>query len=96
MPIRLWMHDGESTRTERDNERSSGGEERQNNWEVIPITIDSGAVDTVGPKQAGRNFPIRPTKESRAGMVYRGANGSHIENYGEIGLEGELVEGKQQ
>ena len=63
---------------------------------MIPITIDSGAVDTLGPKKAGRNFPIRPTKESRAGMGYRGANGSHIENCGERDLDGELVEGIQQ
>ena len=49
----------------------------------------------MGPKKAGRSFPIKPTRESRAGIGYRGANGSHIENYGERDLEGEITEGKK-
>ena len=28
--------------------------------ETFPITIDSGAVDTVGPKKIGSGFPISP------------------------------------
>ena len=42
-------------------------------WEVIPITVDSGAVDTVGPKTAGNAFPILPTRESALGLGYRGS-----------------------
>ena len=44
-------------------------------WEVIRITVDSGAVDTVGPKAAGKAFPIVPTRESALGLRYRAANG---------------------
>ena len=31
-------------------------------WEEIQITIDSGAVDTVGPKEVGVGFPVQPTE----------------------------------
>ena len=47
-------------------------------WEVIPIAVDSGAVDTVGPKASGKSFPILPTRESLLGLGYRAANGSPI------------------
>ena len=58
-------------------------------WERIRIHIDSGAVDTVGPKSAGRAFPIKPTKASREGNNYIAANGSPIKNYGERLAKGE-------
>ena len=45
------------------------------------------------PRRQEKGFPIKPTRESRAGIGYRGANGSHIENYGERDLEGEIVDG---
>ena len=63
-------------------------------WETIPVTIDSGVVDTVGPKIAGRAFPIVPTRESRIGLGYRAANGSPIKNYGERTIEGITDNGK--
>ena len=44
--------------------------------EVFPTTIDSGAVDTVGPKRVGEGFPITPTKESKMGIGYKAANGT--------------------
>ena len=62
-------------------------------WEVIPITVDSGAVDTVGPKAAGKAFPIVPTRESQLGLGYRAANGSPIRNFGERAIEGHTEEG---
>ena len=44
--------------------------------EAAHISIDSGAVDTVGPKSAGRGFPIEQTEDSKAGRFYRAANGN--------------------
>ena len=58
-------------------------------WERIRVQIDSGAVDTVGPKSAGRAFPINPTKASKAGKHYIAANGSIIKNHGERVIKGE-------
>ena len=58
-------------------------------WEKIRIQIDSGAVDTVGPKSAGKAFYIKPTKASKAGKHYIAANGSTIKNYGERIITGE-------
>ena len=57
-------------------------------WEVIPVTVDSGAVDTVGPKTVARNFPTRETDDSRLGRNFRAANGSRINNYGEKVIQG--------
>ena len=56
--------------------------------EVFPITIDSGAVDTVGPKKVGEGFPISPTRDSAMGIGYRADNGTHIKNHGERVIEG--------
>jgi len=36
----------------------------QLDWEEVKITIDSGAVDTVGPKEVGKAFPAQPTEAS--------------------------------
>ena len=36
--------------------------------EIAQVTIDSGAVYTVGPKGVGEGFPIAPTKESIMGI----------------------------
>ena len=63
--------------------------------EVFPITIDSGAVDTVGPKRVGERFLINPTRESRMGIAYRAANGTPIKKHGERIIEG-LTEGGQK
>ena len=62
--------------------------------EVFPITIDSGAVDTVGPKRVGEGFPITPTKESVMGIGYKAANGTYIKNYGERVIEGLTEKGQ--
>ena len=43
-------------------------------WEEVKITIDSGAVDTVGQKEVGKAFPAQPTEASKKGMFYRAAH----------------------
>ena len=63
-------------------------EESSGVWERIPIKIDSGAIDTVIPKNVGTYFPIRETEASKSGIGFRAANGSHITNHGERKIEG--------
>ena len=40
------------------------------NWEKITVTIDSGAVDSVGPKTMATDLPIKDTLASRAGLKH--------------------------
>ena len=54
----------------------------------VRITVDSGAAETVGPRNIAKGIPIRPTKASREGRHYRAANGTQIKNYGQKRLEG--------
>ena len=52
-------------------------------YEVVKALVDSGAEDTVAPPGA---FPgeVVPSSMSRAGQKYRAANGSPIENMGQV------------
>jgi hypothetical protein len=65
------------------------------NWEKITVTIDSGAVDSVGPKTMANDIPIRDTPASRAGLKYRAANGTTIDNLGEKSTQGITKQGKK-
>ena len=56
--------------------------------EMIEVTVDSGAVDTVGPPSAGKAFETYETEASRTGKNFKAANGSPIENYGETDHRG--------
>ena len=47
------------------------------------MQVDSGAIDTVGPKSVGRAFAMKETKASKSGKNYVAANGSVIKNHGE-------------
>ena len=49
------------------------------NMEELRITIDSGAVDTAGPKGIANLFKLLETEASRNGGFYRAANNSKIE-----------------
>ena len=51
--------------------------------ETIEVTVDSGAMDTVGPRSAGAGFETYETEASRNGKNFRAANGTFIRNYGE-------------
>ena len=62
-------------------------------FEKIRIQVDSGAVDTVGPKSVGRAFEIKKTAASKSGRHYVAANGSAIKNYGERLIKGETENG---
>lgn len=52
-------------------------------WEKVVITMDSGAVDTVGPPSVAKNIPYKATEARRRSMKYKAANGTPIENWGE-------------
>lgn len=46
------------------------------------------------PEKQEKEVPIEKTKESEAGIGYRGANGSHIKNYGESEIIGRMKDGQ--
>ena len=64
------------------------GDMHHENYEVIKVTADSGAVDHVAPKNTGKKFKTRDTEASRRGMHYIAANGTKIMNQGEKTISG--------
>ena len=64
-------------------------------WERIPVTVDSGAVDSVIPKRLAKGVPIIETEASRQGLKYRSASGNPIKNEGEKNLQGYTKEGNR-
>jgi hypothetical protein len=52
-------------------------------FELIEITIDSGAAESVIPPDIMNQFPTNETESSIAGEQFVAANGSIIENEGE-------------
>ena len=68
---------------------------QEGEWEVVEVTVDSGAVTTVGPKDVATAFPLEETEESRAGRKFYAANGSPIDNYGRRRTEVVVGEGHQ-
>ncbi len=63
-------------------------------WERVRVRIDSGAIDTVGPKEIARAFEMKETEMSRRGIGYVAANGSSIKNYGEKKIVGYTDDGE--
>ena len=57
--------------------------EEDGKWEKMPIILDSGAVETVGPKTAASNVKMRESEMSKEGKGYKVANGTQIPNMGE-------------
>ena len=57
-------------------------------WERVRIQVDSGAIDTVGPKDIAGAFKMRETEMSRRGIGFVAANGSSIKSYGEKKIVG--------
>jgi hypothetical protein len=62
-------------------------------WERIRVQVDSGAIDTVAPKDVAKKFALRETPASRRGVGFVAANGSKIKNYGERKVTGYTDEG---
>ena len=57
-------------------------------WEVISSVVDSGAIDTVLPKNSAKHVPIKQTEMSKREMYYTTADGSLVYNEGEKIIEG--------
>jgi hypothetical protein len=73
----------------------SGVSNLKGEWEVIKVTVDSGAVDTVTPPHTAKYFPILDTDASRKGLDYRAANGTKIKNHGARNVTGISSEFKE-
>ena len=52
-------------------------------WEMLRMVVDSGASETVLPKEACQHVPTRASVGSLAGKTYAAANGGEIRNEGE-------------
>ena len=52
-------------------------------WVEIEVTADSGACDTVMPRDMCEGFPVHESEGSQKGKVYEVANGQMIRNLGE-------------
>jgi hypothetical protein len=63
-------------------------------WEKIRVQIDSGAIDTVGPKEIARAFEMKETAMSKKGIGFIAANGSNITSYGEKQIVGYTDDGE--
>ena len=63
-------------------------EQFSGSWERVPVTVDSGAIDTVIPRRVAKGITVRQTEASRNGLKYRSASGNAIVNEGEKNLRG--------
>ena len=55
----------------------------EDDWYEVELTADTGACDTVVPKQMCPGIPIVPSMQSQQGMEYEVASGQSIPNLGE-------------
>ena len=65
----------------------------QGEWELLPVSIDSGAIDSCMPKEKCNQFKVMQSEMSKCGACYSAANGSEIRNYGQRDVEGQTSEG---
>ena len=54
----------------------------------VTVTVDSGAVDHVGPKHIAAAFETKESEKSKRGFKYQVANGIEIPNEGEKWISG--------
>ena len=62
------------------------GRERSNDWQLLSVTVDSGACDSVIDPEDVPGYEVRETKASRSGEAFASATGETIPNLGEIEL----------
>ena len=62
-------------------------------YELIEITVDSGAEESVTPPDVTNQFQTMETESSKAGEQFVAANGSVIENEGERNVEVHTLDG---
>jgi hypothetical protein len=56
---------------------------REGGWEKIRAIVDSGASVPVFPPWMGKDYEVRESKASKAGVKYQVANGAEVDNLGE-------------
>ena len=61
----------------------------------VTVKVDSCSVDNCAPKTTCQAFKLRQTEASKAGLKYRAANGSPINNYGERLVKGVTDDGQK-
>ena len=59
-------------------------EPEQGSWEAVNITVDSGAVDAVGPKRMAKGLPLLATEAPKQGLFYRVASDTIIAAHGKM------------
>ena len=52
-------------------------------WHQIEVVLDSGAADSVCPKEMCPQYAVEDSDASRAGVYYTGANGGKLYNLGQ-------------
>jgi hypothetical protein len=52
-------------------------------WHMIEVVLDSGAADSVCPKDMCPQFGIEDSAASKSGVYYTGANGGKLMNLGQ-------------
>ena len=62
------------------------GREKSNEWQLLSVTVDSGACDSVIDPEDVPGYEVRETKASRSGEAFASATGETIPNLGEIEL----------
>ena len=65
----------------------------QGEWELLPVNVDSGAIDSCMPKNTCSHFKLGPSDMSRKGAIYVAANGTEIDNVGQRDVKGMTSEG---
>jgi len=52
-------------------------------WELLELTVDSGAAETICPASAAKGIPTEPGEKFRMGASYTCASGKPLPNLGE-------------
>ena len=60
----------------------NGGKTDPGRWELLTITVDSGAGESVSPPNVATSFPIVETAASKDGVYYVAASGDRVYNEG--------------
>ncbi len=79
MPIRTKKYEAEISPSDRPGEACPVSGVK--GWEKVRVQVDSGAIDTVGPKEVAKAFATKENVMSKKGLGYVAANWSRIKNY---------------
>ena len=74
----------------------NGGRKGPGRWELMTITVDSGAGESVSPPDVATSFPIVETAASKEGTYYVAATGDRVYNEGERRVTCTTTDGHRQ